>query len=72
MQQAFYGTVMCSIEIVVVSLMTPPPPKEKLEGLTGEYPFQVISHAWTKEGVDPRTIAMWLIGVMVVLYYFFQ
>jgi hypothetical protein len=52
--------------------MTPPPPKEKLEGLTWEHPLQVVSHAWSTEGVDPRTVAIWLIGVMVVLYYFFQ
>ena len=72
MLQAFYGTVICSIVFVVVSYMTPPPPREKLEGLTWEHPFQVVSHAWSKEGVDPRTVAIWLIGVMVVLYYFFR
>jgi SSS family solute:Na+ symporter len=72
MLQAFYGTVICSVIFVAVSLMTPPPPREKVEGLTWEHPLQVISHPWSTQGVDPRTVALWLIGVMVVLYYFFQ
>ena len=72
LMQAFLGTVLCSVVFVVVSLLTPPPAPEKVEGLTWEHPLQVISHPLEKGRTDPRFIALALLGLMLVLYYFFR
>jgi SSS family solute:Na+ symporter len=68
MMQAFYMTVICSIVFVVVSLLTPPPPREKIEGLTWESPFAALAQPWEKGRLDPRAVAAVLCLVMVVLY----
>jgi SSS family solute:Na+ symporter len=68
MLQAFYMTVFCSIVFVVVSLLTPPPPRENIEGLTWEGPFAALAQPWEKGRLDPRAVAAVLCLVMVVLY----
>ena len=72
MMQAFWMTMMLSVLFVVVSLLTPPPPREKVDGLTWENPVQVLLKPHTGEGVDPRKVAAWLCGSMAVLYVFFN
>ncbi len=72
MMQAFYGFVICSVVFVAVSLITPKPPPEKVEGLTWEHPWAVISHPLDNKRLDPRIVAAALLAVMSVLYYFFQ
>jgi hypothetical protein len=57
---------------VVVSLLTPPPAPEKVEGLTWEHPLQVILHAKKAGSPDPRIVAAVLTAVMVALYWIFR
>jgi solute:Na+ symporter, SSS family len=71
MLQAFFGTVICSVVFVAVSLMTPPPPKEKVEGLTWESPWAVLARRSAEGRTDPRLVALLLMGTMAVLYYVF-
>jgi SSS family solute:Na+ symporter len=70
--QAFLMTVICSIVFVVVSLRTPPPPPEKVAGLTWEHPFAALTHAWDSSRPDPRAIAAVLCILMVALYGLFR
>ncbi len=72
MMQAFWMTMILSVLFVVVSLLTPPPPREKVDGLTWENPVQVLLKPHTGEGVDPRKPAAVLCALMAVLYMFFN
>lgn len=72
MMQAFYMTVICSVVFVAVSLVTPPPPREKVEGLTWENPAEIFTQPLSRDGIDPRFIALALVSIMAVLYVVFQ
>jgi len=69
MMQAWWMFCICSVIYVVVSLITPPPDPEKIEGLTWKNPLQVISEGKIKGLMDHRVIAGLLLLLMVVLYY---
>ena len=43
MMQAWYSFCLCSLFYIVVSLLTPPPAAEQIEGLTWERPLSVIT-----------------------------
>jgi SSS family solute:Na+ symporter len=72
LMQAWWGFCLCSIVFVVVSLLTPPPAPEKVEGLTWEHPLEVILHARPAGAPDPRIVAAVLTAVMVALYWIFR
>jgi SSS family solute:Na+ symporter len=72
LMQAWWSFCLCSIVFVVVSLLTPPPAPEKVEGLTWEHPLEVILHAKRTGAPDPRTVAAVLTAVMVALYWVFR
>ena len=72
MMQAWWGFCLCSLIFVVVSLCTPAPPPEKLEGLTWKNPLQVIFHGRVTGLGDPRVLAGLLLLLMVVLYVVFH
>jgi SSS family solute:Na+ symporter len=72
LMQAWWSFCLCSIVFVVVSLLTPPPAPEKVEGLTWEHPLEVILHAKRTGAPDPRTVAGVLTAVMVALYWIFR
>ncbi len=72
MLQAFFMTVICSVVFVVVSKATPPPPREKVEGLTWENPFAALTRRWTADGVDPRKLSALLCLTIMVLYWVFR
>lgn len=71
MMQAWWGFVIASGIFVTVSLLTPPPPREKVEGLTWESPLRVIFHGKLEGWGDPRLLAGLLLAMMVVLYAVF-
>jgi SSS family solute:Na+ symporter len=72
MMQAWWVFCICSAIFVVVSLLTPPPPAEKIEGLTWDNPLAVIFGKKVEGFFDPRILAGLLLGTMAVLYYVFR
>jgi SSS family solute:Na+ symporter len=72
MMQAWWVFCICSIVFVIVSLLTPRPSADKVEGLTWPHPLSVI-FGKNLEGVfDPRILAALLLITMAVLYYLFR
>lgn len=72
MLQAFYMTVICSCVFYTVSKLTPPPPAEKVEGLTWDNPLSALTRRWSGAGVDPRRLATLLCVVIAALYVLFH
>jgi solute:Na+ symporter, SSS family len=72
MMQAWWMFCICSILFVTVSLITPPPPPEKIEGLTWKNPLAVILSEKVQGISDPRVLAGLLLTTMAVLYYVFR
>ena len=70
--QAWWSFCLCSVVFVVVSLLTPPPAPEKVEGLTWEHPLEVILRAKLAGAFDPRIVAAVLTAVMLALYWIFR
>ena len=69
MMQAWWMFCLCSVIYVVVSLLTPPPDPEQVEGLTWKNPLQVLTQGKIQSLWDPRLLAAALLLVMIVLYY---
>jgi SSS family solute:Na+ symporter len=63
---------MCIVLYVVVSISTPRPDPVKLKDVCWEHPLQVITQGRITGAGDPRMVALYLFGVMAVLYYFFR
>jgi len=72
LRQACLLTFLCMGVFTIVSWMTPPPPREKIEGLTWENPLSVFTTPYTEEGIDPRRLAGILCAVLAVLYFIFR
>ena len=72
MMQAWWVFCICSAIFVVISLLTPPPAADKLEGLTWNNPLAVIFGKEVEGFFDPRIIAGLLLATMAVLYYVFR
>lgn len=72
MLQAFWMTVICSAVFYAVSRITPPPPAEKIDGLTWENPLSALTRRWAGEGTDPRRLALALSMTIIVLYCLFR
>jgi SSS family solute:Na+ symporter len=72
LRQAFYQCMICFGVFYLISKATPPPPKEKIEGLTWDSPLQILTRPHTGEGIDPRIPAGILATVMVALYVTFR
>ena len=68
MLQAWWGFVMCSVVFVVVSWLTPPPPPEKVEGLTWDNPLAVLTHKIDSDRIDPRIVAGGLMATLILVY----
>ncbi len=64
--------LFCVIVYVAVSLATPPPPAAKLENLTWERPWKVLTEGRIRGVTDPRIMAAGLFGIMVILYAIFH
>jgi solute:Na+ symporter, SSS family len=72
MMQAWWVFCICSFLFIVVSLLTPAPAAENIDGLTWEHPFSVIFGKKVEAISDPRMIAGLLLLTMAVLYYIFR
>jgi SSS family solute:Na+ symporter len=72
MMQAWWLFCICSGIYVVVSLLTPAPAPESVEGLTWSHPLSAITEKEFEGLRDPRVIAMVLAVVVGVLYYTFR
>jgi solute:Na+ symporter, SSS family len=72
MMQAWWVFCICSAIFILVSLLTPPPPADKLDGLTWDNPLAVIFGKEVEGFFDPRIIAGVLLATMAILYYVFR
>jgi SSS family solute:Na+ symporter len=72
MMQAWWVFCICSGLFIVVSWLTPPPPREKIDGLTWDNPLAVIFGRKVEGISDPRVMAGLLLATMAVLYYLFR
>jgi SSS family solute:Na+ symporter len=71
MLQAWWLFCICSVLFVTVSLFTPRPAREQIEGLCWENPFAAIFSERLTGITDPRIPALVLVCVMVFLYWNF-
>jgi SSS family solute:Na+ symporter len=72
MMQAWYSFCLCSALYIAISLLTPPPRPEQIEGLTWEHPLAVITQSRAMSISDPRLISLILLVTIAVLYYIFR
>jgi len=68
MQVGFYLFLMSSAFYFIVSLLTPPPAREKVEGLCWTRPLDALRGKMNGTITDPRVMASILFLIMVVLY----
>ena len=66
--QAWWYFCILSVVYVVISLMTPPPKAEQIDGLTWDSPFAFLARSEIRGIRDPRLLAAGLFGVLVLLY----
>jgi SSS family solute:Na+ symporter len=69
MMQAWWLFCLCSLMFVIVSLMTPKPDPESIQGLTWDKPIRVLAQGKIKSAGDPRVLAGFLLVIMIILYY---
>ncbi len=72
MMQAWWMFCICSVIYVVVTLLTPAPAPESVDGLTWDHPLAAVTQERFKGMRDPRLIATVLAGTVAVLYYIFR
>ena len=71
MMQAWWLFVASSIIYVLVSLVTPAPDNEKINGLTLESPLAFLKSDREEGGRTPLVLSGILIAMMILLYYLF-
>ena len=72
MMQAWWMFCICSVIYVVVTLLTPAPAPESVDGLTWDHPLAAVTQERFKGMRDPRLIATVLAVTVAVLYYIFR
>jgi SSS family solute:Na+ symporter len=72
MMQAWWMFCICSVIYVVVTLLTPAPAPESVDGLTWDHPLAAVTQERFKGLRDPRIIATVLAVTVAVLYYIFR
>jgi SSS family solute:Na+ symporter len=72
MMQAWWMFCLCSVILVVVSLLTPRPDPEKVGVLTWKSPAAVLTHGRIRGFGDPRILAGGLLTLLAVLYLIFH
>ena len=68
LMQAWWYFCILSVLYVVISLMTPPPKAEQVEGLTWDSPFAFLRRSEIRGIQDPRLLAGLLFGFLVLMY----
>jgi uncharacterized membrane protein len=63
---------ICGALFIIVSLLTPAPLPEQVDGLTWENPLSVIFGDKAHTAVAPRVVAALLLATMAVLYFIFR
>jgi len=71
MMQAWWLFVICTLFYIIVSLLTPRPDIENIEGLTLDRPLSFLIDHKITTWYDARILALILVMVMVVLYIVF-
>ncbi|MCY4556446.1 MAG: sodium:glucose symporter, partial [Chloroflexi bacterium] len=66
--QAWWYFCILSVVYVAVSLATPPPKAEQVDGLTWDSPFAFLARSEIRGALDPRLLGAVLVGVLVLLY----
>jgi solute:Na+ symporter, SSS family len=72
MMQAWWSFCLCSVFYTGLSLATPAPSREQVDGLTWEHPLAVIFAGRPRGLSDSRVLAAMLLGTVAVLYYIFR
>ena len=72
MMQAWWMFCICSVIYFVVTLLTPAPAPESVDGLTWDHPLAAVTQERFKGLRDPRLIATILAVTVAVLYYVFR
>jgi SSS family solute:Na+ symporter len=72
MMQAWWMFCICSVVYVAISLLTPPPAPESVDGLTWSHPLAALTQEQFKGLRDPRLIAAFLAVTVGILYYIFR
>jgi SSS family solute:Na+ symporter len=72
MMQAWWLFCICSVIYVVVSLVTPAPAPESVEGLTWSHPLAAVTQGRFEGMRDPRLISTILALTVAILYYVFR
>ena len=72
MMQAWWMFCICTVVYVVVTLLTPPPAPESVNGLTWSHPLGALTQEKFKGLGDPRLIAAILAVTVAILYYIFR
>jgi solute:Na+ symporter, SSS family len=72
MMQAWWMFCICSVIYVVVTLLTPAPAPESVDGLTWDHPLAAVTQERFRGVRDPRLIAAVLAVTVAVLYYIFR
>ncbi len=68
------GPILCAVCIVVyvaVSFSTPKPAEEKLRDVCWNHPLEALRKGRLEGAGDPRLVALYLFGLMVILYSIF-
>ena len=66
--KAWYFCIL-SVVYVVISLMTPPPKAEQVEGLTWDSPLTFLRRSEIRGMQDPRLLAGLLFGFLALMYW---
>jgi len=72
LMQAWWMFCICSVVFVVVSLLTPAPKPQEIEGLTWPNPVAVLTREPIRGFGDPRIMATVLLAVLATLYVLFR
>jgi SSS family solute:Na+ symporter len=72
MMQAWWLFCLCSVIYVIVSLLTPAPAADLVEGLTWNHPLSAVTEQPFSGWRDPRLVATFLAVTVGVLYYIFR
>lgn len=67
MLQAWWLFCICSVIYCTTSLLTPAPPAAQVDGLTWSRPMSPLRFQQASPG-DPKTIALYLLFVIAILY----